>query len=596
MKRTVGFILLILFSVVVKAQKAFRTIVPQEQVVVGEAFQVQYIVEDGTVAENFITPSFPGFKIVTGPYIYFGAAPKNNQQKQSKNFVITLEPLTTGKLFIPGAIITINGKPIKSNNDFVQATTKEAAAKQSNKEQLTGNEYFLRPGEDVQEKIRQNLFLKVLVDKRSCFVGEPVLAIFKLYSRLESKSDIVKNPGFYGFTVHDMVNLADKEVATEKINGKLYDVHTIRKVELYPLQAGLFTIDAMEITNKVEFSRSAVNKKTEQEIIEGLLSSNDEGSAKANTEEFESTMSTEPVNINVKPITVNAKPASFNGAVGLFTIKAAAVKNKLSKEEGHVLEITISGKGNFVQLNAPAVQWPVGIEGFEPTVIDSLGKNISPLTGSRTYRYAFAAANPGNYTIPAISFSFFNPDSGSYKTITSSAIIVTVEKTIAATATEKIEKPKDKANGKSELLLALVALISGIGGLVWYARNKNIKASQNKIQLIEKESITLSIEDILTPATILLPGDDKDFYFSLRQAIWNFLGNRFRLSGSEMSKDKIVARMNENGITNNVTEELQLILQQCETGIFTNITMSDDKAAVLIKTKTLLEKINQSLL
>ena len=52
--------------------------------------------------------------------------------------------------------------------------------------------------------------MKVLVDKRVCFVGEPVTAIFKLYSRLESKSDIVKNPGFYGFTVQDMINLDDK--------------------------------------------------------------------------------------------------------------------------------------------------------------------------------------------------------------------------------------------------------------------------------------------------------------------------------------------------------------------------------------------------
>ena len=58
--------------------------------------------------------------------------------------------------------------------------------------------------------------MKVLVDKRSCFVGEPVLATFKLYSRLESKSDIVKNPGFYGFTVQDMINLADKQIAILK--------------------------------------------------------------------------------------------------------------------------------------------------------------------------------------------------------------------------------------------------------------------------------------------------------------------------------------------------------------------------------------------
>ena len=94
-----------------------------------------------------------------------------------------------------------------------------------------------------------------MVDKRTCFIGEPVTATFKLYSRLESRSDIVKNPGFYGFTVQDMIGLEDNIVTTEIINGKKFDVHTVRKVQLYPLQAGSFTIDPMEIENKVRFSK-----------------------------------------------------------------------------------------------------------------------------------------------------------------------------------------------------------------------------------------------------------------------------------------------------------------------------------------------------
>ncbi len=262
--------------------------------------------------------------------------------------------------------------------------------------EIAGNsDYFLRPGENVQDKIRRNLFLKIMVDKRSCFVGEPVLATFKLYSRLESKSDIVKNPGFYGFTVHDMVNLSDKQVATENVNGKPFDVHTIRKVQLYPLQAGVFTIDAMEVKNNIEFSRSSVNKKTEQEIVEGVLGNNESDERKGNTEVFESSMSTEPVTINVKPLPDKTKPISFDGATGLFTISAEAVKNKLSTDEGDILEVTISGKGNFVQLNAPAVQWPKGMEGFEPSVKDALDKSTTPLTGSRTYRYPFVSATAG---------------------------------------------------------------------------------------------------------------------------------------------------------------------------------------------------------
>jgi hypothetical protein len=82
------------------------------------------------------------------------------------------------------------------------------------------SDYFLAPDEDPYVKMQRNLFMKVLVDKRVCYVGEPVTAVFKLYSRLESKSDIVKNPGFYGFTVQDMINLGDKVSVIESINGR----------------------------------------------------------------------------------------------------------------------------------------------------------------------------------------------------------------------------------------------------------------------------------------------------------------------------------------------------------------------------------------
>src|SRR5215208_5806025 len=89
--------------------------------------------------------------------------------------------------------------------------------------------YFLSRGEDPLKKIRDNLFLKIMVDKHSCYIGEPLVATFKLYSRLQSTSEVIKNPGFYGFSVYDMVNLDDKLESLEIHNGNSFDVHIIRK-------------------------------------------------------------------------------------------------------------------------------------------------------------------------------------------------------------------------------------------------------------------------------------------------------------------------------------------------------------------------------
>ena len=279
------------------AQGSIQTIVTKGPVVVGESFQVQYVIEDSDADNEFFAPDFKGFRFVSGPNIYTGSAFGPNGTTNLKNIVYTLEAINTGKFIIPGASARIKNRLIRSENISLEVISKkDAYHKRKQPIQEINEDSYLAPGEDAYAKIRRNLFMKVLVDKKACFVGEPVTAIFKLYSRLDSKSDIVKNPGFYGFTVQDMINLDNKQTTNEMINGKEFDVHIVRKVQLYPLQAGLFNIDAMEVKNKVRFSKSAIDRKPEQEIIEGIVP-DDDAPADETSVVVENSMSTEPIAI-----------------------------------------------------------------------------------------------------------------------------------------------------------------------------------------------------------------------------------------------------------------------------------------------------------
>ena len=196
MKTTITFFALLLVVIPLRSQVSFKTLVPQQPLVSGESFQVQYIIEDGENASGVKAPAFYNFRFVAGPNTYMGSVSKVNGMKPLRNIVYTLEAMSPGKFNIPGATIIVNGKTIRSNDVQVEVISKKEAIRRfKNENGISNSDYFLRPGEDGYEKIRQNMFVKMLVDKRSCFVGEPVLATFKLYSRLESKSDIVKNPG-----------------------------------------------------------------------------------------------------------------------------------------------------------------------------------------------------------------------------------------------------------------------------------------------------------------------------------------------------------------------------------------------------------------
>lgn len=573
-----------------KAQIIFKTLVPQVPVTIDESFQVQYVIEDGEKISNFKPALFRNFRIVAGPNIYTGSVTIRSEVKQLKNLVYTLAALRPGHFIIEGATAIVNGKLEKSNNVVVEILSKSEAANRFNKDMQTANSgYFLQPGENAYEKIRENLFLKLTVNRKNCFVGEPVLATFKLYSRLESKSDIIKNPGFYGFTVYDMINLADKEVATEYVQGKLFDVHTIRKVQLYPLQEGTFTIDAMEVKNTVEFSRSAVNKKTEQEIVEGMLDNDRKEVQENDAEVFESNINTKPVNITVKPVPVKSKPATFNGATGVFNISATVLNDQLAKNEEGILDITISGKGNFIQLNAPVVEWPENVEGFEPVIKDVLNKTQSPLSGSKTFRYAFVSAKPGNYTILPINFSFFDPDRGKYKTISTPARQIKISNDEKIIQRHPEIKIKTKAAEKKYWIIGGAVLLLCLAGVVLF-----IVKRKPRQKLIETAGTvkTLSIDQILAPSLLLVFAGDSDFYTSLHQSVWKFFNYYFNLSGSEMNKKTLSAKLKENKISENLINHTLQILQQCEAGMFTNASIMKNKDELFQKTKKVLEEIN----
>lgn len=581
-------------SVEINAQLVFKTIVTQGPIVAGEPFQVQYVLENLDKEDEFFPPDFKGFRFVSGPNVYVGSAYGIDGASKLKNIVYTLVAPKPGKFVIPGAAARVGDNYVKSKNAEIEVLSKATTNNRGSQMDLreTNEDYFLAPGEDPYEKMRHNLFMKVVVDKRACFVGEPVTAVFKLYSRLESKSDIVKNPGFYGFTVQDMISLNNKMMTTEIVGGKKFDVHVVRKVQLYPLQAGLFTIDPMEVQNKVEFSKSAVRKKTEQEIVEGVFPET-RAIEKENTVVYENNMNTEPIAISVKTTPSKNKPAEYNGATGKFSIDAFVGKRELAKNEEADLVITVSGKGNFTQLSSPVVQWPVGIEGFEPTIKDYLSQENSPLTGRREFHFRFVSAKPGGYELPAVSFSFFNPDSNGYKKLNTNPINISVtrkEKKFIAEKNNSLVSSGTSVYKKWGLLAMFIV----IAALVFFWIKRKKKAEPLKDLQETKPEPTPA--HWLQPAVILSEADDKTFYTSLRNCIWNFLSEQFNLRGSKANKGNIMQAMHAAGIEANEQKEIVDILEQCEAGIFINAdTRGMDKMKLLERAKLFIERTGQQI-
>jgi hypothetical protein len=555
------------------AQPVFETIAPERPVVVGESFVVQYLV-DASQINGFEIPSFYPFRAVEGPTEY----PVKNQQRGVKNLVYTLTAITSGHFTLPRAVGQYKGRDVYSRAIAIDVLS-SADAEQIEKLSLSNQKGpALKPGQNAEAFVKDNVFIKAEISRQQCYVGQPVVATFKLYSALHVNALIEKNPAFYGFTALDMVNLADSISNTEIIRGKVFNVHVIRKVQLYPVQAGRFRIDPMEILTSVD---PATVGHPEQKITEGVAA-DDSGKS-----QYKTRISSPELFVTVNPLPVAGQPETFEGATGNFSIKADLSVPRLARNEEGQLIITIVGKGNFTQIAAPAIAWPKGIEGFDSSVTDKLDKKLSPVSGSRSFRYSFVSDTPGDYTIPSISFVFFDSDSNRYKTLSTQPLQVTVDNRLKETA-PKLATYSTEGESRSWWLIVAILLIlaSAIGILIW--KNKKPEPSSRVINVVPERKPAGAF---LTAAREHL--HDPGFYQYLQSGIWQFIGERYNLTGSSMSKSNLLSVLTQRQTPEADQQELLQLLQETEAGIYTIASLDHDREALLSRAEVLLEKLDE---
>jgi hypothetical protein len=133
MSRTNVILLALLLPFVVRSQ-TIKTSLSKQFVIAGESFTIYYIVEDFKDEDEFIAPSFKGFKVVSGPYTNPGTTMDRYGTKPIKNIQFTLEALYPGKFVIDGPSIRVNKRLIKSPDAVVDVVAKKETVSKDQEE------------------------------------------------------------------------------------------------------------------------------------------------------------------------------------------------------------------------------------------------------------------------------------------------------------------------------------------------------------------------------------------------------------------------------------------------------------------------------
>jgi hypothetical protein len=429
-------------------------------------------------------------------------------------------------------------------------------------------------------------------------VGQPIMVAYKLYTRLKSTSNVTRGPAFNGFSVVDMLPEENASYVEEKLNGKLYNVYLLKKVQLYPLQAGAITLDEIETENTIKFIKEAYidpSYKDAGSLVWEALATILPSEA-IHVEKTIIVSDKKTIIVNPLPSIANNK--NFTGAVGNFNIYSTIDKIKFTTNDVATVSVTLNGEGNFNLVTLPNLQWPIGIDSAEPNIEEAFNKGTIPISGSKTYTYLINAATAGRYTFPAIAFCYFNTTTGLYKTISTLPITCIVEK---GSATKKqldtigsiIKPTKEKFFDAlfTQRWLIIIPIVLLVLLLLFFWLKKDIKQQQTvpaviKLNAVTNEAPIFIINYFEQSENSMQQGAVKEFYANINKEFKAYIATFLGIT-QPITKASIALALQTKNIDTLTQQEVLCLIQDIELQHYTPLANTEMMVEILTRAKGL---------
>ena len=557
MKMKLKFLLIVLFAgFSAWSQVEFDAVVSKEKLGVNERLRVDFEMnQDG---DNFRPPSFQGFTVVGGPNQSISKQWINGKASFSKTFSYFLQPNATGTLKIGQAEIEIDGTVYKTIPIEITVTGAVEKPKDPN---------------DPVAAAEDNVHLVAEVSKNDPYLNEAFTVVYKLYVSRETavngwnELDAPKFADFWSQSIDEK----QFKVYDGSYDGKPYRYVILRRTLLYPQKTGELTIEPLALNINVE-------APTNRRDIFGMRI----------TRPAKITVTAPTRKVNVKALPEDGKPENFSGAVGNFDFDVVASKTKLDAQEALDLTLTAKGNGNLKLFTLPKPKLPSALEVYEPENEQDVRVSLNGMAGSNSARYTIVPQQKGSYPIPPIRFSYFDPATEQYKTLSSDEIVIDVENGPATLATSDkadkipVEETKQFAYIKSEAKLKpmnqdrffgstafwslLVTPVVLIPLAILFGRKR--RAYQNDVKGNRLRKADKLARKYLGDAKKSL-GDQTAFYLALEKCLHNYLKARLNIQTSEMSKERISQLLQDRGVTVETTAAFLKLLESCEFARYT---------------------------
>lgn len=546
----------------------FEASVDKKKIGLGQSVQLG-LTFDGS--QNMPVPqlsTIEGFRVrYLGPSTRMSIV--NGQSTSSVTYVFTLLPTKTGNFKIGPFEFEHKGDTYHANAIDIEVL--EAAVQPNNQ----AGESF-SPGKDLNDRMR----LTIELPRNKIYLNEIIPVTIKLrINELGLRNIQFPQFNHEGFSVGEFERPRQYQDVIDGLNYEIVEFET----SLFGLKPGEFRLGPAtvqcDLVVRKPTNRQALSSFDDffnADVFDNIFSAH---------QIYPMTLKSAELPVTVLALPEENKPADFSGALGIFDFQVQVSPQEVKVGDPITLKATVRGQGNFNTVNLPTINLGNDFKVYEPQIkqekeVKSFDEVIIPL-------------NVSIKEIPAISFNFFNTQTGQYETITRGPFLLKINKPDKEEVLKITENKQSPARPlvKEEKLGADIIYIKDHPGEL---SRKQEYLYQNKIfwgfQVIplliylflaflhaRNRKLTTDVKyarQLLAPRKakagiiraqgLLDKGNTGEFYDALFDVLQEYLGNKFHLSSKGITISIIDEQLKHKKIPENILANLKEIFSECD--------------------------------
>jgi hypothetical protein len=318
----------------------------------------------------------------------------------------------------------------------------------------------------------------------------------------------------------------------------------------------------------------------------------------------------------ILPLPEENRPADFTGAVGQFTMAVNVGPTNVATGDPITVRVQISGRGALDGLNLPPQNSWRDFKTYPPTAkvepTDQLG-----LQGVKTFEQIISPESTDIQELPPLTFSFFDPETKTYRTLThpatkltvrpgGAAVVPSVAANLNPNASDAAVQPVDIVPIKQRLgktyastaplltqpvflVVQSVPVLAFLAAFVWRRRTDALANNPRlRRQRQVEHTIRTGLEKLRTQAA---QNQSDEFFVGVMRLLQERLGERLDCPATAITEAVIDDRLRPRGLPDSMLEELHQLFQWCNQARYAPVRTPQELNAVLAKLENALRKL-----